>query len=386
VADIRPLTRDDIPQITSLYEHVARSGSRTPPSELAGYFANTFLDHPWADPEIPSLVYEEEDGAIVGFLGSSVRRLVFDGRPIRACVSGQLITEPRIRSQAGGVFLMRACMAGPQDLTLTDGASFVVEQIWDRLGGEPFQIACVDWLRVFRPWRFAGDFLAHRRKHTRLGVTVRPLWSLLDAMTLRLPGPSLRPKATETIAEPLTPRAVMEHLPHVAESFRVRPDYDEGFLDWLFREMALVARRGTLVSRLVRDRKHRVRGWYVYYLRPGGIGHVLQIVGSERDLDDVLGDLFRNAWSNGAAALLGRVDAHLREPLARRRCLFRPSESLALIHARDPKLLHAIQSGRALLTRMEGEWWMGHHLQPFEQARGRVPAAVLDAGLRERLP
>jgi hypothetical protein len=146
--------------------------------------------------------------------------------------------------------------------------------------------------------------------------------------------------------------------------------------------MAVVTRRGTLVSRLVRDRKHRVRGWYVYYLRPGGIGHVLQIVGNERDLDDVLSDLFFNAWSNGAAALRGRVDAHLREPLARRRCLFRPSESLALIHARDPKLLHAIQSGSALLTRMEGEWWMGHHLQPFGQATGHVPSAVLDTGSR----
>ena len=71
---IRPLERDDLPQVVSLYEHVARSGSRTPPPGLAAYFERTFLDHPWADPEIPSLVYADGD-KIVGFLGSSVRRL-----------------------------------------------------------------------------------------------------------------------------------------------------------------------------------------------------------------------------------------------------------------------------------------------------------------------
>ena len=40
---------------------------------------------------------------------------------------------------------------------------------------------------------------------------------------------------------------------------------------------------------------------------------------------------------------------------------------LALIHARDPEVLHAVQAGRALLTRLEGEWWMGHHLEPFSR-------------------
>ena len=32
---IRPRERDDLEQVAALYEHVARSGSRTPPSGLA---------------------------------------------------------------------------------------------------------------------------------------------------------------------------------------------------------------------------------------------------------------------------------------------------------------------------------------------------------------
>jgi hypothetical protein len=375
VADIRPLERDDIPQVASLYEHVARSGSRAAPRGLGAYFAETFLDHPWFDPEIPSLVYQEQNGTIAGFLGSSVRRLLFDGSPIRACVSGQVVTEPRIRSQAAGAFLMRACLEGPQDLTLTDGASTVVEHIWARLGGEAFQIACVGWLRVFRPALFAVDLAAIRRKRHALGSANRSLARILDAATSRVPGRLFRPPRSDALTEPLTPRGLAEHIDEVAAWTSVRPDYDEAFLKWLFREMAAVTERGRLVCRLIRDPNRVVQGWYVYYLVPGRIGHVLQIAATEHGVETVVEHLLHDAWSGGAAALQGRLEAHLREPLARRRCIFHGGGSLALVHSRDHRLLHAIQSGRSLLTRMEGEWWMGHHLQPFEETADYEVAA-----------
>jgi hypothetical protein len=367
VPEIRALVREDIPQVTNLYQRVARSGAPASPRGLSSYFMETFLDHPWVDTEIPSLVYEDDDGEIAGFLGSSVRRFLFDGRPIRACVSGQLVTDPHIRKRAAGAFLMRACMDGAQELTLTDGASYTVERIWSRLGGEASQLACVDWLRVLRPWQFGRDVLAHRRGREPRLYARGKLLPLLDAVTLAVSATHLRPTPTQMITDLLTARAATENLPELAEPFRLRPDYDEGFLAWLFRELAAVTRRGKLVSRLVRNRERGVRGWYVYYLRPGGISHVLQIVGSGHGLDDVVAALFEDAWSSGAAALQGRVEGHLREPLARARCFFRASDSLALIHSRDRELLHAIQSGRGLLTRMEGEWWMGHHLQPFQE-------------------
>ena len=55
---IRPVEPYDLPQVASLFESVMRSGGRTPPPLLAAYFERTLLDNPWADPEIPSLVYE----------------------------------------------------------------------------------------------------------------------------------------------------------------------------------------------------------------------------------------------------------------------------------------------------------------------------------------
>ena len=74
---IRPLERDDIPALARLYQVVMRGGGETP-AFLAPFFERTLLDQPWADPTIPSLVYVE-DGEILGFIGSNIRRMRFDG-------------------------------------------------------------------------------------------------------------------------------------------------------------------------------------------------------------------------------------------------------------------------------------------------------------------
>ena len=353
------MERGDLEQVAALYEHVARSGSRTAPPGLMPYFEEFFFDHPWADPEIPSLVYVDGDGRIAGFLGSSVRRFVFDGRPARVGVSGQLVTEPDARNRAPGAFLMREYMNGPQDLTLTDTASEVVRRIWEGVGGETFHLACVGWVRVFRPGQFAS---AYRRRAEDLGAPsgARTLLAPIDGLL----GRALRPAARETQSETATAADLVRYLPDVAQGARLRPAYDDSFLEWQLGAMAAVTPRGELRARLVRV-GGEVRGWYLYYLMPGGISQVQQVAGDERFVGEIVDDLFRDAHAGGSAAVQGRIEPHLRAALAERRCLFHRAGYLALIHSRDEGVLHAVQSGRALLTRMEGEWWMGHHLLPF---------------------
>jgi hypothetical protein len=39
---------------------------------------------------------------------------------------------------------------------------------------------------------------------------------------------------------------------------------------------------------------------------------------------------------------------------------------MAVVHSRRPDVLAAVQLDHALLSRMEGEWWMSPHLEPFE--------------------
>ncbi len=365
MAEIRALERSDLPEVANLYEHVARSGSREAPPGLAGYFEDTFLDYPWADPEIASLVYVD-DGRITGFLGSNVRRFTYDGDPIRLAISGQLVTDPSARSRAAGAFLLRRFLDGPQDLTITDTASDQARRIWEGLGGETSHVGSIGWARVFSPLRSVWDFKT-RDGGGRMTPVLRPVLSAVDAAGKLVARRALKVNAPQGSTEPLTAEAMGEHLEAVAKPYRLRPAYDDhAGTAWLLEQIARVEPRGEMVARLVRNAEGRVQGWFVYYHRPGGIGQTLGVGAAANDVGDVLDALLADARDRGAVAVQGRVEPHLLDRLAERHAVFHKSGYLPLIHSPRPELLHAIHSGRALLTRLAGEWWMGHHLLPFD--------------------
>jgi hypothetical protein len=360
VTAIRPLQREDLPAVARLYERVMRSGSRIPPPGLVPYFERTLLDYPWCDLDFPPLVYTEGEERVVGFLGAYARRLRFDGRSIRMVCSGQLVADPDARAPGVGALLLRKCLAGPQELTITDGATDTVRELWERLGGQTLSAASTDWVRPLRPWGLGAEVLGRRTDSDRVRRGARALAPPLDGITARLSG-RLRPTRPDTIAEALTPASLAELLVAFDVEVALRPDYDEAFLGWLFEELRRVPQRGTPVERLVRHPDGRPAGWYVAFIRPGGISHALQVAGARESLGAVLDQLVWEAARSGSTAVRGRVEPRLLPFLRDRRCLLHPSE-WALVHGRDPELLRALAFGHALLTRLEGEWWMGHHL------------------------
>lgn len=355
MSPIRPLEREDLPAVASLYELVIRSETPHAPPGLAGYFARLSLDQPHADPDIPSLVYEEPDEGIVGFIASHARRFADGERELRMGCSGQLVAHPNARSRGVGALLMRAYMGGPQDFTITDGATDEVRAIWERIGGVTNAIASTGWTRPLAPSSFLATELARRRG--REGAPAPRAWAALD----ELAGRPLRPRQPQGTTEPLTPAVVVTELPRLARAFPLQPAYDEAFLGWLFGELEAVTVRGPLTRRLVRDAGGRVAGWYVAYVPPGDVAQAIQVAAAPADVGLVLDWLFHDAAQAGATAVQGRVDPFLYPHLRERRCLL-SGTGWALLHTQDPSLTAAIVSGKALLTRLDGEWWMGHHV------------------------
>ena len=351
---IRPLEPGDLEAVARLYEQVARSGGRSPPPELAAEFERTTLDHPWADPELPSLVYEDQGKGIVGFIGSHPRRLRLGDRELRLGCSGQLVAHPDFRRKGIGALLLRRYLAGPQDLTITDGATDTVRAIWEALGGRTNTLASIGWVRVLRPASYAVARLAARRGRVR---TAGALLGLAD----RIVGRPLAPPEPEGSSEPLEAEALIDGLESLQGDFRLRPAYDPKFLGWLFAELAAVRSRGELVRRFVRAADGRPAGWYLAYILEGGNSEVLQVASTPEDAALVLDQLIGHAHERGSAAVQGRVEPHLYAALRKRRCLFQRTE-WALVHSRDADVRATLACGRALLTRLEGEWWMGHHL------------------------
>jgi hypothetical protein len=359
MSEIRPLRREEIPQIAALYRFVDRSDWRIAPEELPGWFERTLFGHPWVDPEIPTLVYEHDSGEILGFIASHVRRLRFDGRTIRMGAAGPLIAHPKVRSRGVGALLWRRYLAGPQELTVTDGASDEMREIFELIGGHMLHPSCIAWARVYRPFGFVGDRLLHARTWPRehLKRPAHGLWSPLDSATTRALRYFNAPTSPDTRSEPLTPALLLEHLPPVTRSLRLYPDYDEPFLEWLFAEQHHNRTWGVPVRRLVRGRDDQVLGWYIYFLLRAGGCQVLQVAAPRRHLGAVLDDLFAHAIENGGTAIQGRVEPQLLAPLAHRGAVFRYSPR-SLVYTPHDELLAVLTSGRALLTRLEGEWWM----------------------------
>jgi len=366
VSGVRPLRRSDLPETAALFEHVQRSGSTDPPPELAAFFERTLFDSPWNDPEIPPVVYETPEGRIVGFVGASVRHMRFDGRDIRLAVSGNLVAHPDHQKRGVGAVLQRSLLRGPQDLTVTDGASELVRRIWETLGGTTVHISCITWVRVLRPFTLGGRTAAERLGLGRAGTAIQPLASGLDALTARLAGARLRVEPSPLASRTLTGQAVVEHLPQIAGRLRLQPAYDAPYVDWLLGELGRLQElgpvvsgqppRGAPVARLVLD-ESRVLGWYVYYLRPGGACRVLQVAARAADVGAVLDHLFDDARSRGAAAVYGRIEPRLLEPLHDRHAVLSFGQGRMIIHSRSPEITAAVLAGDALLTRLEGEWW-----------------------------
>ena len=354
--DYRPLTHDDLPAAGALFARDLLADAPAEDGALEGFLARSLLDSPWADPEIPSLVATGDDGRLVGFIGSEVRRSRLGGRELRLAWAEHLVVDPEARGHAVGVGLLRRLLRGPQDATISDNASAVVERLWVTLGGSKLDLKSIHWVRVFRPWAVGAHLAEPHLRRPRARAAVDRVAPLLDRATAGAANGYLHAAPPHVHAEPLTPRALLDHHAAVVDPAGLHAAYDEAALDWLWRELDAVPERGRLVAHLVRAPDERPLGWYVYLLRPGWRSEVLQVAARARHLPAVLDHLLWHASSEGSAALRGRLEPGLLDAVVSRHCVLWHRGG-ALVHTREPELALAVQTEGSLLTRLEGDWF-----------------------------
>ena len=355
---LRTLAENDIPAVAALFGRVYPEHRWASQATCESYFREILFDNPWRDLQLPSWV-AEENGRIAGFQAVMPRPMRFRGRPIRAAVSCQLMVDPDKRHSLTALQLAKACIAGPQDLTLADGANDLSRRIWIGLGGTAPLPYNLHWIRPLRPARYMLSLLEERAAFPLpLTLSARPLGALADVLAARLhPNRFLReqPKLTEDALDPAT---MLEHLPDVMNGCALQPAYDTHSLAWLLQQAALKTRHGTLRARAVRNGKLQLIGWYLYYVRAGGISEVVQITARNGSYELVLQRLLADAWRHGALAVRGRLDPRHAAELSDRHCWLRRESPYTLVHSRSADVMAAIHQGDAFLSRLEGEWWL----------------------------
>jgi predicted N-acetyltransferase YhbS len=348
---IRALDREDLPAVAALYAELVGWQGESP--GYVEFFERVLLEQPFADPEIPSLVYDDPDAGVIGVMGSRPRPYVEGDRRLRIACSGPLIVAPEHRPRGIGALLLRSYVAGPQDMTINDRVVDTVHAMWSRLGGVTDTAASIGWARVLAPAGLVAQGVS-RRVLKRSKPPGGGILSKLDAPAVR----RIVPAPHSGTVEPLTNEALLDLLPRLRRQFPLRPDYDDPYLSWLFETMESVALGDRLVRRLVRADDGRPLGAYVMYVAEHGKAHVMQVAAAGDDVALVLDHLMHDAAQGGAVEVRGRVEPGLLPHLRTQRwCRFTRSE-WSLVQARDPALVGAVLSGRALVTRLEGEWWM----------------------------
>lgn len=356
MASLRAFAEHDIAQVAELYRRTFAGGTIGDPEGLRRYFTDVFFRNPSYDTSLPSLVYEEDDRKISGFLGVIPRRMVMAGRPIQLAVSTQFMVDPASLSSLAGLELVKAFLAGRQDVSLADGANGMSRKIWEALGGSSVPIYAFRWTRTLRRCEHALESVEPNGPWARFALSaVRPFCRLLDAVMCRV-HESRSSGDRRLHEEPLQVETILGNLPRVCRRESFKPDYDRRSLEWLLDLASRKKKQGCLRGVALRDEIGQVVGWYLYYFHIGRTAHVLQFAAVPYAASSVLESFFSHLRREGATAVSGRVEPKFMHEFYHHSCTYAMGSAF-LVHSKHAHLLQAIYAGDAFLSRLEGEWW-----------------------------
>jgi hypothetical protein len=350
---VMPVTVEDIPAVGRLFQSVFRNSDDAPASTLLSYLERVFVTSRSVDPDIASLVHRDADGRINGFIGVIAMPFLVDGVRRRAAFAGTLMVDERARDPLAGARLLRAFQAGPQDITLSETANAVSQGLWRRLRGMILPGYSLEWVKVFRPAGFALASAAMRKpalERLRLAtVPVDYLAGRLIKSAPKLPDAALSDRAVDD-------EELAASLERFTAHYAVRPDWAAMDMIGMLADARQKSRYGAMVQSVVMRGQTPI-GLFVYYARPRGIAHVLQIAAAAGRMQDVVDQLFSHAFQRGLVGLRGRTQPELLEALLVKDCLFvHRAATVAL--SRDQIFRQHVASGNAFINGLAGEAWI----------------------------
>lgn len=359
---IRPLQAGDVPAVAGLFQRIFRHSDAPPPAALLTYLQWHYLEAPGFDPEISPLVHVTDAGTITGFVGVNAWPMRFGDRHLRAAICGSLMVEHRGGDPMAGARLLKAFLAGPQDLSFSETASELSAQMWTSLRGVALPQYSLDWVRIIRPSAFMLDLAADRLGALQLFA---PLAKIIDSR-LR------KPRSGRGLRWALVPEdwsvkgglntidsdaaAFTEAVGTLISQFALRPAWNEASLAHIIAEASDKPEWGRPVFGEVRAQSGALVGAFMYHLKAGRIARVMQILAQPGQAGPVIDCLTGHAAAHGAAGLRGRTQPALLKAMLGRRIAFTHVAS-TVIHARDFALLRELQGADAFLNGLSGEYW-----------------------------
>lgn len=353
---VRPLRRSDMPALVTLYVRVFGM----PPTgrlDASAYLERLLFGHPWVDEEVPSMVYEDDDGVPAGLIGVIARPMVWRGRPIRLALGHHFMVAPESRGRLAALELMRGFLGGAQDAAVLEACT-PWRRLWEALGGSVAVLPGLWWSRVLGPFRYARGLARGMGLPAAGARALNPIVEAGDRLAARMvPALRLAPPQAAT-SHPLDPDALVEVMTSAPRQ-SLRGSFDQASAAWLLGQLRGKTQRGELHGIVLRRSSNAIVGWYLYFLKPRGISQVVALQAGRDQLDTVFDHLASHAFARGAGILAGQANREMIGTLSRRHGLMhQPADTWQLVHSRWPDLLQDIHAGDAAFSRLESDWWI----------------------------
>jgi hypothetical protein len=195
--------------------------------------------------------YRDRAGRLVGFLGALPRPMTAAGRPVLMAVGHHFMVDPEHRGTLAALQLLRAFLAGPQDLSMCESNS-EVRKLWHAVGGTTSHLYSPTWTRPLRPAKYFASLLRQRGRLGAVAAALSPACWLFDRVaTANRSSPYYLAPGDWTLDE-VNADALVDHIHRLSEPCYLRPHYDAASLTWLLALLRARRSIGSLEVRLVR--------------------------------------------------------------------------------------------------------------------------------------
>jgi hypothetical protein len=355
---IRAFTPEDIKQVANLFQKVFRKNTPPASESLAKYFYELYFEHPWYREDMPSLVYETSERKILGFLGVLPLYMKFNGTSLLAGVGGNYMVDPSLKNPLAGPRILKKFLSGPQELSMSDTGNEIGRRMWEGLGGTVSHLQSLHWIRPLRPAQLARKTVEEKIPFVKFSrLLTKPFCSFFDGFASTWSSSPFYLAKPSGYTKEITTQEILDCIQTASVKRALLPSYTEKTLQWIMQKACEKQEFGSLRSMGVFSGDHVLTGWFLYYPYPGKIGQVLQVGTKSQSIGVVLDHLFRDALTMKSVALIGRLDAAFMKEFSAKLCLLFHRSNYFVMHSKDAGILHAIQSGNAYITRLEGEWW-----------------------------
>lgn len=354
---ISSLSFDDIDAVVALSQLYFPRSSESTVDQLRKSMMDLFFDNGALLPNVSPIVSRSANGTVSGFLGVISKTFRYQNKEVVLANCHHLMATEEARNHLIPMRLLQHFIKGPQDVSFSDGSSESTRLLWKRLDGEVVACESIYYKIPLRPLSFVAGFLLKSHQNWMAG-SIRTIANGTDtiASKARLPLFHRKDAGIETV--PLTSDVMCALMKKLRPYYRLFPQHTPHEIDRLIRILEEETRYGKLQKVVLLDHQKEAFGWFIYYAQKGGICEIIQAVCLPGKETELFRSLTRHAYDAGGVELSGRLmNSQFQTPFTKQ-SISLPGRMWTLMKSDNVELKHTIQSGKAFITRLEGDLWV----------------------------